>query len=102
MFLFILYQFSEEKKKLLDEQSNITKEQTELLNKIKLFDDLNEELKKDNMIFKERNEQLEKMNAELVNDISKNTLLQNEIQKEKESKFKEMCITYDNVCLDFN
>lgn len=80
-------------------QLNINKEQIELLDKMNLSDNMNNELKIDNIVLKERNEQLEKINKDLVDDISKKTLFQNEMQEQEESKFNDMCKTYDNVCI---
>lgn len=80
-------------------QSNIVKEQTELLENLKVSVELNNVLKKDNLVLKERNEHLEKINHDIVEDINKNKLSQNKIQEEKENQFKEMCNNYDEVSI---
>lgn len=78
-----------ENQRQLDIQSNIIKEQSEL----------NDELKKDNFTLKEHNEYLEKINTNLVEDISSIKLSQQGIQEETENKFKDMCENYDNVSI---
>ncbi|KAL4131207.1 hypothetical protein QTP88_008548 [Uroleucon formosanum] len=76
-----------ENQRQLDIQSNLIKEQSEL----------NDELKKDNFTLKEHNEYLEKINTNLVEDISTIKLSQQGIQEETENKFKDMCENYDNL-----
>jgi len=78
-----------ENQRQLDMQSNIIKEQSEL----------NDKLKKDNFTLKEQNEYLEKINTNLVEDISSIKLSHQGIQEETENKFKDMCENYDNVSI---
>jgi hypothetical protein len=80
-------------------QSILVKEQTELLENLKVSVELNDVLKKDNLVLKERNEHLEKINHDIMEDINKNELFQNKIQEEKEKQFKEMCNNYDEVSM---
>ncbi|XP_025205575.1 putative leucine-rich repeat-containing protein DDB_G0290503 isoform X2 [Melanaphis sacchari] len=84
-------------KKQLDMQLNMIKEQSELCDNLKKIEELNEKLKKDNYTLKEQNEYLEKINTNLVEDISNIKLSQHEIQEETEKKFKNMCENYDNL-----
>ncbi|XP_003246133.3 putative leucine-rich repeat-containing protein DDB_G0290503 isoform X1 [Acyrthosiphon pisum] len=86
-----------ENQKQLDIQSNIIKEQSELCDNLKIFEELNDKLKKDNFTLKERNEYLEKINTNLEEDISSIKLSQQGIQEETENKFKDMCENYDNL-----
>lgn len=83
----------------LDVQLNKIKEQTELLNSLKISEELNEKLKKDNYTLNERNEYLDKINTDLMYDISNNKISENKSQEEKENKFKEMCKSYDDVSI---
>jgi len=85
--------------KQLDIQSNIIKEQSELCDNLKIFEELNDKLKKDNFTLKEQNEYLEQINTNLVEDISSIKLSQQGIQEETENKFKDMCESYDNVSI---
>lgn len=75
----------------------LIKEQTELLNNLKISEELNDALKKDNFSLKEHKESLEKNHTCLLEEISKMELSHKEILEEKESKFKDMCNNYDNV-----
>ncbi|CAI6367878.1 unnamed protein product [Macrosiphum euphorbiae] len=86
-----------ENQKQIDIQSNIIKEQSELCDNLKIFEELNDKLKKDNFTLKEQNEYLEKINTNLVEDISSIKLSQQGIQEETENKFKDMCENYDNL-----
>ncbi|XP_060869065.1 interaptin-like isoform X2 [Metopolophium dirhodum] len=86
-----------ENQKQLHIQSNIIKEQSELCDNLKIFEELNEKLKKDNFTLKEQNEYLEQINTNLVEDISSIKLSQQGIQEETENKFKDMCENYDNL-----
>jgi len=88
-----------ENKKQLDTQLNIIKEQSELCDNLKMFEELNDKLKKDNFKLKEQNEYLEQINTNLVEDISSIKLSQHGIQEETENKFKDMCENYDNVSI---
>lgn len=80
-------------------QLSIVTEQTELLENLKMSEELNDTLKKDNLILKERNEHLEKINHNIMEDVNKSKLSLNEIQEEKENQFKEMCNNYDEVSM---
>jgi len=80
-------------------QSNIIKEQSELCDNLKIFEELNDTLKKDNFTLKDQNEYLEEQIKNLMEDISNTKLSQHRVQDEKENKFKEMCENYDNVSI---
>jgi len=88
-----------ENQKQLDIQSNIIKEQSELCDKLKIFEELNNKLKKDNFTLKEQNEYLVQINTNLEEDISGIKLSQQEIQEETDNKFKDMCENYENVSI---
>jgi len=88
-----------ENQKQLDIQSNIIKGQSELSDNLKIFEELNDKLKKDNFTLKEQNEYLEQINTNLVEDISSIKLSQQGIQEETKNKFKDMCENYDNVSI---
>lgn len=88
-----------ENQKQLDIQSNIMKEQLELCDNLKIFEELNDKLKKDNFTLKEQNEYLVQINTNLVEEISSIKLSQQEIQEETDNKFKDMCENYDNVSI---
>ncbi|KAL5233349.1 hypothetical protein ACI65C_000759 [Semiaphis heraclei] len=95
--LTILKDSLNENKKQLDIQSNIIKEQSELCDNLKISEELNDKLKKDNFALKEHNEYLEEINKKLMEEISSIKLSQHRIQEETENKFKEMCENYDNL-----
>ncbi|XP_022182336.1 putative leucine-rich repeat-containing protein DDB_G0290503 isoform X2 [Myzus persicae] len=95
--LNILKNSLNENQKQLNIQSNIVKEQSELLDNLKIIEELNDKLKKDNFTLKEQNEYLEQINTNLVEDISSIKSSQHGIQEETESKFKDMCENYDNL-----
>jgi len=82
---------------MVDVQLNRIEEQTEILNTLKIAEEMNASLNNDNCILKERNEYLEKVNTDLMDNINSNKLSQNKIEEEKETKFKDMCKNYDNV-----
>ncbi|XP_060840670.1 putative leucine-rich repeat-containing protein DDB_G0290503 isoform X2 [Rhopalosiphum padi] len=86
-----------ENRKQLDMQLNTIKEQSELCDNLKILEELNEKLKKDNYTLKEQNEYLEQINTNLVEDNSNIKLSQRGIQEETEKKFKDMCENYDNL-----
>lgn len=88
-----------ENRKQLDMQLNMIKDQSELCHNLKIFEELNEKLKKDNYTLKEQNEYLEQINTNLMDDISNIKLSQHGIQEETENKFKDMCENYDNVSI---
>lgn len=75
------------------------KEQTQLLYNLKISEELNDTLKKDNLCLKEDNEYLEKKHASFVEDFNKLKLSHKKIQEEKERKFEDMCKKYDDVSL---
>lgn len=84
----------------LDVQLNIFKEQTaDFLNNLKISEELNDKFKKDNYTLNERNEYLDKINTDLMFDISNNKISENKSQEEKENKFKEMYKSYDDVSI---
>ncbi|KAL5234730.1 hypothetical protein ACI65C_002140 [Semiaphis heraclei] len=95
--LTILKDSLNENKKQLDIQSNVIKEQSELCDNLKISEELNDKLKKDNFALKEHNEYLEEINKNLLEEISSIELSQHRIQEETENKFKEMCENYDNL-----
>lgn len=80
-------------------QSTVIKEQTELLDNIKMVEELNDALKKDNFSLKEHNEYLGKKYASLMEDCSKFKLSHKEIQNDKEKEFKDICKKYDDVSM---
>lgn len=82
-------------------QLNINNEQTELFNNIKISEELNNTLQKENLDLKEHNKQLEKNNIALMDDNHNNKLSLNEIQENNEKRFKEMCTNYDLVSIFF-
>ncbi|CAH1715591.1 putative leucine-rich repeat-containing protein DDB_G0290503 isoform X2 [Aphis gossypii] len=86
-----------ENSKQLEIQLSMIKDQSELCHNLKIFEELNEKLKKDNYTLKEQNEYLEQINTNLVDDISNIKLSQHGIQEETENKFKNMCENYDNL-----
>jgi len=79
-------------------QLNIIKEQTDLLNNLKVTDELNDMLKNDNCSLKECNEYLEKVNTELMDNINSNKLSLNKSEND-ETKFKDMCKNYEDVSI---
>lgn len=81
----------------LESQLNINNQQTELFNNIKISEELNNILQKENLGLKELNKQLEKINIDLMDDNYNNKLFQNEIQEKNEKKMKEMSTNYDLV-----
>lgn len=91
--------FRDTSEKQLNAQLQLVKEQTELLENQKISVELNDKLKKDNLILKQRNEDLEKTNRDIMEGLNKNKLSQNEIQVEKEIQFQEMCNNYDKVSI---
>jgi len=70
-----------------------------LCDNLKISEELNDKLKKDNFTLKEHNEYLEEINKNLVEEISSIKLSQHRIQEETENKFKDMCENYDNVSI---
>lgn len=84
--------------KQLDVQQNIIKQQTELLDNLKLYEELNDTLKKDNLSLKERNENLENKNKDLM-DTNNANLSQNEILEEQKKQFEDRCKSYDDVSI---
>lgn len=89
-------------KNQFDEQLKIIKEQTELLDNLKIAEELNDVLKKDNSSLKEHNDYLEKTHASFMEDFNKLKLSHEEIQEEKEKKIEDMCKKYDDVSFLYN
>lgn len=81
----------------LESQLYINNQQTELFNNIKISEELNNILQKENLDLKELNKQLEKINIDLMDDNYNNKLFQNEIQEKNEKKIKDMSTNYDLV-----
>lgn len=86
---------------MLNNNLNKIKDQEQLIDMLKITEELNDTLKKDNFTLKERNECLEKTNTDLIDDISNNKISVNKIQEEKENQFKDMCKNYDDVSIRY-
>lgn len=82
----------------MDVQMNKVEEQTKL-EAFKISEELNDALKKDNFTLNERNTYLEKINADLMDEINNNTMSLNKVREEKEMEFQDMCTNYDGVSI---
>lgn len=77
---------------MLNDNLSKIKDQEKFIDMLKVTEELNYTLKKDNFDLKERNECLEKINTDLMDNISNN-----KVQEEKENQLKDMCKNYDDV-----
>ncbi|VVC25614.1 Hypothetical protein CINCED_3A025852 [Cinara cedri] len=91
-----------ENEKQLDLKLKTIEDQSKLFDNLKQSEELNDMLKKNNFTLKERIEYLEKINNELMDDISNNIVYQNTIQEENENKYKHTLKDYEEKILQLN
>lgn len=82
-----------------DNMQLIIKEQAESVDNLKIVEELNDALKKDNLSLKEGYEYLKKNYANLMEDMSKLKLSREEIQEENENKIKDIYKHFENVSM---